>query len=50
MAIMLNPRDYDPDVEAKPLWQKLAWFMGLVVVSGTVVMVTAYALRGVLFL
>lgn len=42
------PPEGDSDVK-RPLWVRLAWFAGLAVASGTVVAITAYALRAVLF-
>lgn len=40
----------DEGAAEKPLGVRLAWFVGLAVVSGGVVAVVAYVLRGVLFL
>lgn len=40
----------DPDAPPSPLWQRLGWFAALTLASGLVVIVTAYALRGLLFL
>ena len=36
--------------EGKSLASRLLWFVGLAIASGTVVAITAYALRGLLFL
>lgn len=33
----------------RPLWKKLAWFVGLAVAGTTVTMILAYALRALLF-
>ncbi len=34
----------------RPLWVRLAWFLGIALASGSVVVASAYILRGLLFL
>lgn len=50
MADLFRPVAPDEKDEGSSLVRKLLWFAGLAIASGTVVAVTAYILRGLLFL
>jgi hypothetical protein len=41
-------RPPEPDQPLPPLWQRLAWFVGLAVLGAGATMLVAYALRAML--
>lgn len=48
--IKFEPVEPANDNSSGPVWKKLIWFFGLALVSGLVVALVAYALRGLLFI
>lgn len=51
MTDLIEPEGPDESgAPAGPLWKRLLWFAGIAIVSVTVVAVTAYVLRGFLFI
>lgn len=50
MADLFRPRGPDNAAENSPIWKKLGWFAVLALGGLITVAVTAYVLRGILFM